>query len=140
MYSRQAAAIAVLALSAATISACSGADYGIAALDRKATSEDQLPDFVSDPSLDIDSVRKVAEQNQISYFIGEMKDDKGFCAYATTGDDFIGGCGEGNGQLVTVSPGAGSDLLQFTLVTDSYSNEDLRGEGWTEVHDNILVR
>ncbi|WP_247827974.1 hypothetical protein [Arthrobacter antioxidans] len=140
MHVKQVAAVAVLALSATVISACSGADDGVAALNREATPEDQLPDFVSDSSLDIDSVRKVAEQNQISYFIGEMKDDKGFCAYSTTNDDFIGGCGEGNGQLVTVSPGAGSGLPQFTLVTDSYSSEDLRGDGWTEVHDNILIR
>ncbi|MBG6223528.1 hypothetical protein IWX63_000076 [Arthrobacter sp. CAN_A2] len=136
----QVAIAAGLAPAGTAISACSGAEYGIAASNREATSEDRPPDFVIDPSVTIDSVRKVAEQDHISYFIGEMTDDRGFCAYSTTDDDFIGGCGEGHGQPVTVAPGAGSDLPQSTLITDSYSTDALTSGDWTEVHDNILIR
>lgn len=92
--------------------------------------------------MNVDSVRKVAEQNQVAYFIGAMNDDPGYCAYAVTNDndDFIGGCGSGSGQLVTVSPGGGSQLPQMTLVMDSYANDDLKRDNWAEVQTNILIR
>jgi hypothetical protein len=140
MQFKQLSASGVLVMAVVGLSACSGAEYGIAALERDATSEDQLPAVVSDESLDVESARKVAEQEGVSYFIGAMKDDEGFCTYSVADDDFIGGCGTGSGQVVTVSPAADSDLPQMTLVTDSYSGDDLERDGWSEVHDNIMIR
>lgn len=140
MQFKQLAASGVLAIAVVALSACSGADYDIAALERDATSEDQLPAVASDESVDDESIRKVAEQNGISYFIGTMKDRERFCAYSVVEDDFIGGCGAGSGKVVTVSPAADSDLPQMTLVTDAYSGDDLERDGWSQVHDNILIR
>lgn len=140
MHFKQAAAATVLAPTLILIGGCSSAEYDITALDREATAEDQLPDIVVDESVNADSVRKVAEQNQVAYFVGAMNDDQGYCAYAVHNDDFIGGCGRGNGQLVTVSPGEGSSLPQMTLVTDFYDSADLERDNWAEVHTNILVR
>ena len=122
------------------VSGCSSAEYGIAALDREATAQDRLPDVVVDESVNIDSVRKVAEQDQVAYFIGTMNDEEGYCAYAVVDSDFIGGCGRGNGQLITVTPGGNTELPQMTLVTDSYDSENLQRDNWAEVQTNILIR
>ncbi|MHA7144976.1 hypothetical protein ACX80U_09700 [Arthrobacter sp. TmT3-37] len=140
MQLKQLAASSALTLAVAGLSACGGADYGIAALERDATSEDQLPAVVYDESVDDESTRKVAEQDGVSYFIGTMTDREGFCSYAVVEDDFIGGCGTASGKVVTVSPAADSDLPQMTLVTDSYSGDDLERDGWSQVHENILIR
>ena len=140
MHFKQAAAATVLVSTLIVISGCSSAEYGIAALDREAAAEDRLPDVVIDESVNADSVRKVAEQHQVAYFVGVMNDDQGYCAYAVDNDDFIGGCGRGNSQLVTISPGGGSKLPQITLVMDSYDSADLKRDNWVEVHTNILIR
>ena len=129
MHFKQAAAATVLVSTLIVISGCSSAKYGIAALDREAAAEDRLPDVVIDESVNADSVRKVAEQHQVAYFVGVMNDDQGYCAYAVDNDDVIGGCGRGHGQLVTVS-----------LVMDSYDSADLKRDNWVEVHTNILIR
>ncbi|WDF32018.1 hypothetical protein PTW37_08945 [Arthrobacter agilis] len=139
MHIKQIATATALLTMLITVSSCGGAEYGIAALEREATDADRLPDVVVDESVDFDSVRKVAEQDRVAYFIGEMRDRRGYCAYAVADADFIGGCGSGAGQLVTVTPGGGSELPQLTLVMDSYA-VDLTSDNWTEVHPNILIR
>lgn len=142
MHFKQAAAATALASALIVISGCGSAEDGIAALDREATAEDRLPDVVADESVNVDSVRKVAEQDHVAYFIGAMTDDRGYCAYAvsTDNDDFIGGCGSGNGQLVNVTPGGNTDLPQMTLVKDSHDSEDLKHDNWAEVQTNIFIR
>ncbi|WP_104119083.1 hypothetical protein [Arthrobacter sp. B1805] len=140
MQLKQLAASGVLAIAVVGLSACGGADYGIAALERDATSEDQLPAFVSDEGVDVESIRKVAEQDGVSYFIGTWEDREGFCVYSVVVDDFTGGCGTGSENVVTVSPAPGSDLPHMTLVTDSYSDDDLERDGWSQVHENIMIR
>jgi hypothetical protein len=138
-FKKMATATALLA-TLTLVSGCSSAGYGIAALDREATAQDRLPDVVVDGSVNIDSVRKVAEQDQVEYFIGTMNDEEGYCAYAVVDSDFIGGCGRGNGQLISVTPGGNTKLPQMMLVTDSYDSEDLQGDNWAEVQTNILIR
>ncbi|WP_157940301.1 hypothetical protein [Arthrobacter ruber] len=86
MHFKQAAAATVLVSTLIVISGCSSAEYGIAALDREAAAEDRLPDVVIDESVNADSVRKVAEQHQVAYFVGVMNDDQGYCAYAVDND------------------------------------------------------
>lgn len=140
MHFKQVAAATALIPVLTLVSGCSGAEYGIAALDREATAQDRLPDVVVDESVNVDSVRKVAEQDRVGYFIGTMNDEQGYCAYAVVDSDFIGGCGRGNGQLVTVTPGGSTGLPQMTLVLDSYASENLKRDNWVEVHTNILIR
>lgn len=140
VYFKQMATATALISTLTLVSGCSSAEYGIAALDREATAQDRLPDVVVDASVNIDSVRKVAEQDQVAYFIGTMNNEKGYCAYAVVDSDFIGGCGSGNGQLITVTPGRNTDLPQMTLVTDSYDSENLQRDNWAEVQTNILIR
>lgn len=135
------AASGVLALAVVGISACSGAEYGIAALDRDPTSEDQLPDFVLTRDLDVDSVRKVAENDGVSYFIGKMEDVEGFCVYPVIGEKWIGGCGATTtDQIITVDAAAYPEVPQVTLVADAYDTDGLQRDGWVEVQKNVFIR
>lgn len=118
----------------------------VAVLDREATAEDQLPDFVSDivvgdndTELNADSVRKAVERDGLTYYLGSLNDGESLCVYSTTSDDFIGGCGTSGGKVTTVAPGEGSNLNPITLVTDDYSTATLEQDGWTKIHDNILI-
>ena len=142
MHLKQVAAATTLISALVLISGCSSAEYGIVALDREATAEDQLPDMVIDDRVNVGSVRKVAEQDRVAYFIGAMNDDQGYCAYAVDDDDenFTGGCGSGSDQVLTVAPGEGSNLHQMMLVMDSYDGDSLKRDNWAEVHPNILIR
>jgi hypothetical protein len=68
------------------LTGCSGGD-DIAALDRAATSDDQLPSYVLTQDLDVDSVRHVVKHDGINYFISKPEEDNGFCVIRTKGQD-----------------------------------------------------
>jgi hypothetical protein len=122
------------------ITSCSGGD-GIAAIDRDATSEDQLPPYVMTPNLKLDSVRRVAEQDEVTYFISKLDEDNGFCVIRTRGQDETAwgtGCGTGTGRVITNSTTGISEAV--TLVTDGYATDDLEKDGWTKISENLLIR
>lgn len=58
------------------ITGCSGGD-GIAALDREAAPEDQLPSYASSEHIDVASGRRVAQKDDVSYFISKMHEGAG---------------------------------------------------------------
>ena len=121
------------------VAGCSGGD-GIAAIDRSATSEDQLPSYVSTESLDVDSVRLVAEHDGIAYFISRPADGSGFCVIRIPDriqTVWAAACGQGGNVVSTSSIGISQSV---TLVTDGYSTSDLEKVGWEKITDNLLVR
>jgi hypothetical protein len=134
--------VAALAVSALGTSACSGGD-GIAALDREATSEDQLPAYVVIEDLEVDSVRKAAESEGFTYFLARA-DDAGTCLIRIRDADessYMAGCGKGTGHVTTTSlPGTKDGPTDMALVTDGYATDDLEESGWTKIQDNILVQ
>jgi hypothetical protein len=75
---RRYAVIAVGVVGLLGLTGCSGGD-DIAALDRAATSDDQLPSYVLTQDLDVDSVRQVVVHDGVSYFISRPEEDNGFC-------------------------------------------------------------
>jgi hypothetical protein len=122
------------------LTGCSGGD-DIAALDRAATSDDQLPSYVLTQDLDVDSVRQVVEHDGISYFISRPKEDNGFCVVRTKAqDDTAWGtaCSTGTGKVVTNQTTGIPEVV--TLVTDGYATDDLEEEGWTKIQENLLIR
>lgn len=147
---RKRSAVSVIsALVLVGASACSSANYGIAALNREASAEDQLPavmadqlpNVVSNMDLDVESVRKVVESDGVSYYLGEKDSEEGFCVIYAPDEDWLGGCGEAfAGQLVSLFPGEEMDLPQVTLVEDEYSTQNLERDDWNRIHDNILIR
>lgn len=149
MKRKRSAVSVIVGLAVVGASACSSANYGIAALDREASAEDQLPailgdqlpSVVSNMDLDADSVRKVVESDGVSYYLGEKDSEEGFCVIYASDEDWLGGCGEAYaGQLVSLFPGEAMDLPQVTLVEDEYSTENLERDDWSRIHDNILIR
>jgi hypothetical protein len=127
---------------AMTMSACDGGD-GIQALDGERTSEDQLSAYVSTDDLDTDSVRKAVEADGFTYFLAEGR-DSGYCLIRTgaqDGSDHITGCSTGSGHLTTTSLGSMSpEPRSMVLVTDGYTTKDLEDDGWTKIHQNIVVQ
>ena len=118
---------------------CSGGD-GIAAIDRAATSDDQLPGYVLTQDLDVGTVRQVVEHDGVSYFISEPKEDNGFCVIRTKGQNETAwgtACGTGGGMITNQTTGIPGVV---TLVTDGYATDGLEEEGWTKIHDNLLIR
>lgn len=122
------------------ITGCSGGD-GIAALDREAAPEDHLPSYASSEHIDVASGRRVAQKDDVSYFISKMHEGPGFCIIRVKGQDdtaWGAACGGGTGQVVTHRttdiPGSA------TLVTDGYPTQDLEQDGWIKITDNILIQ
>lgn len=134
--------VAALAVSALGISACSGGG-GISALDREATSEDQLPAYVDVQDLEVDSVRKAAESDGFTYFLARA-DDAGTCLIRIRDEDesaYMAGCGTGTGHVTTTSlPRTKNGPPDMALVTDGYATDDLEQDGWTKIQDNIPVQ
>lgn len=122
------------------ITGCTGGD-GIAALDRDATSEDQLPAYVLTQNFKVDSVRRVAEQDEVTYFISKLNEDNGFCVIRAKGQDEAAwgmGCGTGTGKVITNFTMGISE--EVTLVTDGYATDDLEEDGWSKISENLLIR
>jgi hypothetical protein len=123
-----------------TVAGCSGGD-DIAALDRAATSQDQLPDYaLTPPNVDVGSVRQVLERDGVTYFISKASEGTGFCLTRTKGQDpeiFGTGCSPEAGQVITQAVAGIPETVM--LVTDGYDTEDFESEGWTRIHDNLLI-
>ena len=112
---------------------------GIAALERAAASDDQLPGHVLTRGVDVDSVRKVAERDGVMYFISESETDEGHCVIQVKVPDatiWASGCSTGN---VVTSRTTGI-VTTVALVTDNFATENLEKEGWTKIHTNLFTR
>jgi hypothetical protein len=128
------------------VSGCSQSGAGFAVLEEPATVQDQLS--VGDgrledsalQDLEPDSARFLAEHEGISYFLASPVDPGmagGVCIVAVEAG--VTGCfGPGNGQpeMGTVS----FEGQQATAVRDGANVTGLTDDGWTRVHDNLLVR
>ena len=137
MYLRRYAALAVGMAGVLSVVGCTDT-AGIAALDRAPASDDQLPDYVLTQGVDVDSVRKVAERDEVMYFISDSETDEGHCVIQVRVPDatiWAVVCGTGN----VVTNRTTGIVTTVALVTDGYSVEDLGMEGWTKIHTNLFT-
>ncbi|WP_146069576.1 hypothetical protein [Arthrobacter sp. B0490] len=134
--------VAVLAGLALGLSACGGSD-DIAALERDAVLDVQLPEYVYTEDLDVSTVREAVQSEGFTYFLARSKDD-GFCVIRTSDQGesaYMSGCGTKPGLVVTTHSGTTAiGPSDMALVTDGYATDDLEDEGWTKIQANILVR
>jgi hypothetical protein len=137
-------ATAMLAL--LLVSGCSQSSAGIAVLEEPVTAQDQLSDGdgqLEDSALqDLkpESARFLTEHEGISYFLAAPAEPGmagGVCIVAVEAG--VTGCfGPGNGQSEMGT--LGFEGHQATVVRDGADVTGLTDDGWTQVHDNLLVR
>lgn len=132
-------AVAVM-LSAGLVSGCAGSPNaaGFKALERTATSADQLPPEVDLGGIELGEVLLVAERNGKKYYLGQAgKGAHGCLITVLEGGAWYSGCSDATeGHLLTSS---GPDQVPAMLVADGFDTRDLESHGWTKIADNVLV-
>jgi hypothetical protein len=132
-----AAAICMLLL----VSGCSNqAKSGIGVLDEPAANDRTLPANLYRGEMEPDSARFVGEHEGISYFLAKPADPGmagGVCIVAVEAESSAcGGPSNVDTQLATLGV-AGAEAR---VVRDGANTTDLTDDGWTQVHENLLVR
>lgn len=139
---RQLVPVCAAALGAALLlGGCSNA-AGISALDRDATAEDALPGgFSAEGEAAPETTRLLVTHDGVKYFVG-AKDSGGTCLFVvpeTNPGLGVAGCKESpttGGEVLTVS----GRVSPTTLVTDGFDSKKLESDGWTRIHENLLVK
>jgi len=122
------------------LGACSNA-AGIKALDRPATAEDALPESFAVDEFD-GQTRLLATHDGVKYFGARGKDAGTACIAAvleTDPKDAWAACGPFSSDPVIVTT-SGKDGTETKLVRDGFDSKKLESEGWTRIHDNLLIR
>lgn len=127
---------------ALVMSGCS-AQNGLKALGRAATPEDTLPGGVAlGEEVKPGGERLLATRSGVRYFGAENEEGTLAClAVVPSGADpmWFAGCGNqiASDQIVEVSgPARASSAM---LVKDGVDTSQLESEGWTKIHENVLV-
>jgi hypothetical protein len=133
--------LAVIA-AALLLAGCSG-PAGLDALRRDATPNDKPPAGVTLGSdISLDSVRLLVSRNGFKYFAAENSDGTRACVLVVSSDstpDWIAGCGNvGSPQQIVGVSGFGG-TLNVVLVANDVDARKLEADGWTKIHENILV-
>jgi hypothetical protein len=123
------------------VSGCSSqAGAGIGLLDEPATADQALPANLYRDDVEPDSARFVAEHEDISYFLAKPADQgmaNGVCIMAMEAEtSACSGPSNVDTQLATLEF-AGTEAR---AVRDGADTTDLTDDGWTQVHENLLVR
>jgi hypothetical protein len=140
MFSRRIFAATILVAMMAPLSACSS-HTGIAALERPSTPDDALPaEVMLDDTIDRDSARLLTTHEQKRYFTATTPHSTDACIIVVPSDansQWVAGCGllGATDIIVTASTGAKA----ATLVRDDADTRAQESEGWTRIHDNILI-
>ncbi|MGW9551020.1 hypothetical protein ACWG8W_08195 [Citricoccus zhacaiensis] len=123
------------------VTGCSQGGTGIALLDEPATGQLEAPAW---EGIDPQSVRFVADHEGVSYYLATPADpelDGGLCLVA--GEPGAIACGGPSPD----GPPPGSPVLTLDFGTgeaavfrDGADTSELTDEGWTQVHENLLVR
>ncbi|MCP2048623.1 UNVERIFIED_ORG: hypothetical protein J3D58_002695 [Paenarthrobacter nicotinovorans] len=118
---------------------------GPKALEREATAEDTLPEPVSLSGVDLDvepgSARLLATHEDVKYYGAKSKTGGSACLYAVPvglPERWRAGCaavatGE---EILTLTVFDGSEAK---LLNDGVDASQQRYQGWTRIHDNVLV-
>jgi hypothetical protein len=121
---------------------CSNASR-VGALDRDATAEDALPGgFSAEGEAAPEATRLLTTHDGVKYFVS-AKDASGTCLFVvpeTNPGLGVAGCKESpttGGEILTAS---GQDRSETKLVTDGFDSKKLESDGWTRIHENLLVK
>lgn len=126
-----------------SLSACSG-HTGIQALERQPVPGDALPVGGGDLGgiINRDSSRLLTTNEQVRYFVAASPDaSEGCIIVVPPGADsrWFAGCSllGATDVIVTASTTPGNNAA--TLVRDDADTRALESEGWSRIHDNILI-
>jgi hypothetical protein len=140
MVSRRIFAATILVAAMAPLSACSS-HTGIHALERPAVSTDSLPFEVAleDP-IDRGSARLLTTHEQTRYFAAASQGSTDGCIIVVPSGispEWYAGCGllGSTDAIVTASSGTKA----AALVRDDADTQAQESEGWTRIHDNVLI-
>lgn len=122
------------------VSGCSQGSVGVSLLDEPATVDQTLPADLHGADVEPDSVRFVAEHEGMSCFLAKPAEPgmaNGVCLVAMEAESTAcGGPSNNATQLVTLDI-AGTEAR---VVRDGTDTTDLADDGWTQIHENLLVR
>lgn len=139
MGNRGKALFALLAIGTLALASCSSGT-GIPALDRDAAETDKWPGDKSQlENLDMHSVRFLVTNDNADYFAAASADKQTACLFKfVQGEDSAaGGCGGAGGADVIVEVSVpGTKMMLVRAGSDISRWED---EGWTRIHENVLV-
>jgi hypothetical protein len=124
------------------------APSGIKALDRQASAEDRMPDGItfSGTQVKAENARLLAEKDGVKYFAAKADATHEACLVIAPHTDTdtdpsatSSGCGSlmnSGREVVTVNNATGKSAV---LVDDGIDTKQWESEGWTKVHDNVLI-
>lgn len=120
------------------------AQSGIKALDRQATAEDRMPDgfTFSGTQVKAESARLLAEKDGVKYFAAKADATHEACvvivsdAYPSVAASGCGSLMNSGREVVTVHNATGKSAV---LVEDGIDTKQWESEGWTKVHENVLI-
>lgn len=122
------------------VSGCSRGSAGVSLLDEPATADQILPADLHGDDVEPDSARFVAEHEGMSYLLAKPAEPgmaNGVCLVAMEAESIAcGGPSSNATQLVTLDT-AGTEAR---VVRDGTETTDLADDGWTQIHENLLVR
>lgn len=142
MFSRRIFAATILVGTMATLSACSS-HTGIEALERPSTPADALPaEVMLDETIDRDSARLLTTHEQNRYFTAASPHSTDACIIVVpfdTNSQWVAGCGLLGATDIIVTASITPGNKAASLVRDDADTRALESEGWTRIHDNILI-
>ena len=119
------------------------AESGIKALDRQSTAEDRMPEGITftGTHVNAEDARLLAANDGIKYFAAKDDATNEACVVIvpdTNPSLWMAGCGSLNSvrEVVTVNNASGKSAV---LVVDGIDTKRWESEGWTKVHDNVLI-
>ena len=122
------------------LAGCSNA-AGIKALDREATADDVLPEGFAVEEL-VGQPRFLATRDGVKYFVARGRTGATACVVAvpeSDPNDAWAACGPlGSDQVIVTT--SSEDGTSTQLVRDGFDSKKLESEGWTRIHDNLLIR
>lgn len=122
------------------VSGCSQGSAGVSLLDEPTTADQTLPSDLYRGAVEPGSARFVAEYEGMSYFLAKPADPgmaSGVCLVAMEAESMAcAGLSSDATQLVGLDV-AGTEAR---VVRDGTDTTDLADDGWTQIHENLLVR
>jgi hypothetical protein len=117
------------------LSGCAQGGTGINILDTPPADKDALPADFDSSAIQPDSARYAAEHEGISYFLAKPVEPAAAAAVCIVVVE-PGMIGCGGAPEATVGFGGG----EAQTVRDGDDVTELTDQGWTQIHDNLLVR
>ncbi|WP_309105325.1 hypothetical protein [Arthrobacter sp.] len=136
--------IAVVLAAGVLLGGCT-AQSGIKALDRQVSAEDRMPEVIGFAGTQVkdENARLLAQNDGVKYFAAKADATNEACVVIvpdTNPSLWVSGCGSlmnSGREVVTVNNATGESAV---LVEDGIDTKQWESEGWTKVHDNVLIR